>query len=103
MQTFETLEDSAVLVQLQLTVVAQQMLALIETLMPWLTAVQCDAIRTGMRSEADVPTCLVELRWSGVRCTLVHYVDGQPVVLDEHTSPPVPIPTADSVRQGAPL
>ena len=103
MQPFERLEDSAVLVQLQMTVVAQQMLTLIEKLMPWLTAVQCDAIRTGMRSETDAPTCLVELRWSGVVCTLVHYVDGQPVVLAEHTSPPMPIRTEDSVRQGAPL
>lgn len=103
MSDTESGADAAMLVKRQLLAVAQQMLALIETLMPWLTAAQCDSIRAGLRSEADVPTCLVELRWSGVRCTLVHYVDGQPVVLAEHTSPPMPIPTADSVRQGAPL
>lgn len=103
MSDTESGADAAMLVQRQLLAVAQQMLTLIETLMPWLTAVQCAAIGAGMRSEADVPTCLVELRWSGLRCTLVHYVDGQPVVLAEHTSPPVPIRSASPVRMGVPL
>lgn len=82
--------DSTAALQHQLFQVAQEILTLIRVLMPDLTAAQCDAIRTGMRSRTDAPTCRVELRWSGVRCTLVTYVDGAPVVLTELVSAPIP-------------
>ena len=95
--------DATTLVQNKMLAAAMTMTDLIGALLPFLSADQADAVRVGMRSATDCPTALLELRYSGLRITLVAYVRGEPVVLAEHTSPPVPIPTADSVRQGAPL
>ena len=100
MQTFETLEDSAFLVQLQMIAAASALTDLLLGLLPFITPAQAGAISGGMASTDDCPTALFELRACGPRLTVVAYVKGEPVVLAEHTSPPVPIRTANPVNLG---
>ena len=100
MSDIESRADAARLVQLQMIAAASALTDLLLGLLPFITPAQAGAISGGMASTDDCPTALFELRACGPRLTVVVFVEGEPVVLVEHTAPPVPTLSACSMSLG---